>query len=126
MTAPHPHSHLVPLSSVMAQIGAELRMLVAAFGAVEAAVDAIVAESHRKDARTVRDLQNLDLLAQSLQALATFTEDLSASVPQAWQVDTATAARSLTLAALARRLRLSSIAPAADHKPTTSELEMFD
>lgn len=83
MAAPHPHSHLVALPSVMAQIGAELRLLAQALGAVEAAVDGIVAASQRKDARTLRDLQNLDLLAQSLQALASFTEDISASVPAA-------------------------------------------
>jgi hypothetical protein len=53
-------------------------------------------------------VQNLDLIAQHLGALATYVRNLAAQVPEGWAVAPAAAAADVNLAALAHRLSFHS------------------
>ncbi|RYH00947.1 hypothetical protein EU805_15950 [Salipiger sp. IMCC34102] len=102
----------IPLDRLMGRLSAELGTLEAIGGRVEVLVGDLVGQSGRA---VPTDLQDLDLLVQSLRDLASFTQALSRSVPDT-SVDATTGIAMLKL----RRLRdaLSGAAPEtgqADH-----------
>lgn len=109
-----PQAQHVPLARVVAQLGTELRVLGQTLGAVEHAVELLVASSRESDPRAIHGLQTIDLLGQSLVALAQFAEELGSQIPPDWSIDVERAVRGVTLAALAERLRLTSVSAAAD------------
>ena len=109
-------ANYVPLRNVMAQLTAELKFLVRATATVEAAIARIVVDAPTHPPHVLRDLQNLDLLTQSLAALAGYTNELTSHLPEELAVDSGSAAHVVTLAALARRLRIASIDPEIDVK----------
>jgi hypothetical protein len=111
----------VPMARVMAQVGAELRVLGQTLGAVEHAVALVVAASPTADPRALHGLQTIDLLGQSLVALAQFAEELAPRIPSSWEIDVEQAVRGVTLAALAERLRLASTSAALDLAPAAPE-----
>ena len=73
----------------------------------------------------MRDMQNIDLLGQSLLALADYSEILSTAVPDDWQADTDFASKSLKLSDLAQRLRLVQGCKSVGTGSISSELEML-
>ncbi len=111
----------VPMVRVMAQLGAELRVLGQTLGAVEHAVELLVASGSAADPRALHGLQTIDLLGQSLVALAQFAEELAPRIPAHWEIDVDQAVRGVTLAALAERLRLASTSAALDLTPASPE-----
>ena len=126
MAATHTPSHIVPLSTVFAQLGCELRALAAAVNAIEAAVEHLSNAPHLNAARAVYGLQNLDFVGQSLVSIAAFADGLSAAVPKSWRVDTVEPTKALALAALARRLRHASDRTGEATFTAESDFEMFD
>jgi hypothetical protein len=71
-------------------------------------------------AAAIEEAQGLDLVTQSLEALATYLETLARGLPADWTVDAQAAAADLPLAELARRL-LGQAPEAAD----SGELDLF-
>ena len=73
------------------------------------------------------ELQNLDLLNQSLGNLATFLSALSQMTPPEWSVDVQKAVRDITLLNMADRLAgAGQIDPAAAPRHTAGECDLFD
>jgi hypothetical protein len=123
MTAAPLPAEPVALASVVAQLAAELRMLGKTLGAVEHAVEILVASAGTPDSRTLHGLQTIDLLGQTLLALATFAEELSPQIPMEVRIDANHAVRSVTLSALAERLRLTATRVTEDL--ASADLEIF-
>ena len=118
-------THFLPLSRIFKQIGAELRIMEESLGAVATMIDRIVADPRLRDDTMMRDMQNIDLLGQSLLALADYSEILSTVVPDDWQADTDSASKSLKLSELAQRLRLVQGCKSVGMGSISSELEML-
>lgn len=73
------------------------------------------------------ELQNLDLLNQSLGNLATFLSALSQMTPPEWSVDVQKAVRDITLLNMADRLAgAGQIDTAAAPRHTAGECDLFD
>jgi hypothetical protein len=70
----------------------------------------------------IEDAQGLDLVTQSLEALAAYLETLARGLPAGWTVDAEAAAAGLPLAGLARRLLGQAPEAAADN----GELDLFE
>jgi hypothetical protein len=102
------------MTRVIAQFGMELRVLGQTLGAVEHAVELLVSTSREADPRAIHGLQTIDLLGQTLVALAKFADELAPQVPPGWEIDVDHAVRGVTLAALAERLRLAASSAAVD------------
>ena len=91
--------------SFVAKMGAEAVRDALVKTDMEATVDDMI-ERHATvlDARSIQNLQLLDILNQTLLALARFAANTAALSAPEWQVDGAAAATGLTLASLAQRL----------------------
>lgn len=78
------------------------------------------------DSGEVELLQGMDLLAQRLQGLASFSQALAALIPGEWQLDVAPAASLITLSDLQNRMagscRLPGIPP---RQQDEDEFELF-
>jgi len=118
-------SNMVPLTDVLGQLGAELRLMADVLGIVEEAVARIIAMVGERGNAIAGDLQNIDIIDQSLHALSAFIRELASDVPPDWSVDAGLAAKSLTLATLAGRLRFANSPAEAGHA-AASDFEMFD
>ena len=94
-----------PLSMLLAQLSHELGALQLMAADMEATVDDMI-ERHAGvlDARSIQNLQLLDILNQTLLALARFTANTAALSAPEWRIDGAQAIAGLTLASLAQRL----------------------
>jgi hypothetical protein len=93
------------IPALLRQLARELDALQRMAAEMECAVDGMI-ERHAGtlDAASMRNLQLLDILGQSLQALATFAGNAAALASPAWRLDGGAAAADLTLASLAQRL----------------------
>ena len=78
---------MVPLADVLGQLGAELRLMADVLGIVEDAVARIIAMVGERGTAIAGDLQNIDIIDQSLRALAAFIRELASDVPAGWSVD---------------------------------------
>ena len=87
--------------------------------------DRIVADPRLRDDTIMRDMQSIDLLGQSLLALADYSEILSTAVPDDWQADTDFVLKSLKLSKLAQRLRLVRGCKSMETGSISSELKML-
>lgn len=72
------------------------------------------------------ELQNLDLLNQSLGNLATFLSALSQMTPPEWSVDVQKAVSDITLLDMADRLAGAGQTDPAATRPTAGECDLFD
>jgi hypothetical protein len=95
----------LPLPALFSQLSHELAALQCMAADMEATVDDMV-ERHpgMLDARSIQNLQLLDILNQTLLALARFAANASALASPGWQVDGEASVAGLTLAGLAQRL----------------------
>lgn len=116
----------IPLSRLLSQMGVELKRAAATLADIELAVGLVVTAAGRADARMLVELQAIDHLHQTLQALAEFASDIAADAPEDWQIDVDGVARSLKLDALAKRLALAPAGATTDRHVAMSDLEIFD
>ena len=95
----------LPLPVLLTQLSHELGALQLMAADMEATVDDMI-ERHATvlDARSIQNLQLLDILNQTLLALARFAANTAALSAPEWQVDGGAAVSGLTLAGLAQRL----------------------
>lgn len=100
-----PPSPVLPLPVLFTQLAHELGALQLMAADMESSVDDMI-ERHAGtlDARSIQNLQLLDILNQSLLALATFSANAASLASANWTVDAAQATRGITLASLAQRL----------------------
>ena len=97
-------SHL-PVPVLLAQLSLELGALQRMAADMEASVDDMI-ERHGRvlDARSIQNLQLLDILNQTLLALSQFAAGAAGLASPHWQLDGTAAASGLKLASLAQRL----------------------
>lgn len=95
----------LPLTQLLAQLSHELGALQLMAADMEATVDDMI-ERHAGvlDARSIQNLQLLDILNQTLLALARFAANTAAQAEASWQVDGGATVTGITLASLAHRL----------------------
>ncbi len=113
----------LPLSVLLNQLSLELGALQLMAADMEATVDDMIERNAGAlDARSIQNLQLLDILNQTLLALARFAANTAALASPEWQVDGMAAAADLKLASLAQRL-----ARGAGHavKEETDSYEFF-
>ncbi|MEI7598206.1 MAG: hypothetical protein WCJ41_02680 [Aestuariivirga sp.] len=95
----------LPLSVLLNQLSLELGALQLMAADMEATVDDMIERNAGVlDARSIQNLQLLDILNQTLLALARFAANTAALASPEWQVDGAAAVADLKLASLAQRL----------------------
>ena len=118
-----PSAAKLPLAHALRQMGGELRQLSDMVQRMETAVDGMI-ERHAGalDTESIRNLQLLDILGQSLGALASFAENAASLARPAWTIDGRAATAGLTLASLAHRLVGDPLQPAA---AAPSDCELF-
>ena len=99
----------LPLPVLLAQLSHELGALQLMAADMEATVDDMI-ERHAGvlDARSIQNLQLLDILNQTLLALAQFTATTAGLASPAWSVDGHATVDGITLASLAQRLARGS------------------
>ena len=95
----------LPLPALLAQLSHELGALQLMAADMEATVDDMI-ERHAGvlDARSIQNLQLLDILNQTLQALARFAANTAALAAPDWQVNGSDTVAEIKLASLAQRL----------------------
>ena len=93
------------MPALLRQVAHELCALQLMAADMEASVDDMI-ERHAGvlDARSIQNLQLLDILSQTLQALSAFTEKAAGLSSPEWRLDGRAAAAELKLASLAQRL----------------------
>jgi len=93
------------MPALLRQMAHELGALQLMAADMEASVDDMI-ERHAGvlDARSIQNLQLLDILSQTLQALSAFTEKAASLASPEWRLDGRAAAAELKLASLAQRL----------------------
>ncbi len=116
---------IVSLAPVLLQVSAELQSLASVIFVVEETVNKLAGASVSSDVRFFHELQSIDMIAQSLLALAGFNQILANQMPDSWQVDISGAAGSISLAAMAKRLHGASGHPAHDHHFSAGELDLL-
>ena len=99
--------HETPLPFVFEQIGMELTAIADAVHLVEETIGEMVATGPENTKNAILSLQKIDMISQSLRAIANFSMSLSRSIPEEWQVDAPAAAKGVLLSDLARRLGCS-------------------
>ena len=99
----------LPLPTVITQLSHELGALQLMAADMEATVDDMI-ERHAGvlDARSIQNLQLLDILNQTLLALARFAANTAGLAAPHWQVDGSATVAGITLASLAQRLSRGS------------------
>lgn len=116
----------VPLADVLKQISAELTAIADTVGTVEETISRIAHGGGGTDHNMMRDLQNIDMISQSLKAIADYSKCISQSAPEDWAVDTSAAAKSVLLADLARRLSCAPRQVDWGNSSRSGEWEVFD
>ena len=103
--APSAPPHVLPMPVLMQQLAHELGALQLMAADMEASVDDMI-ERHAGvlDARSIQNLQLLDILNQTILALATFAGNVAALSSADWRIDVKAATADLKLASLAQRL----------------------
>lgn len=99
----------LPLPVLLTQLSHELGALQLMAADMEATVDDMI-ERHAGvlDARAIQNLQLLDILNQTLLALARFAANTAQLAPPHWTLDGPATVEGITLASLAQRLARGS------------------
>jgi len=93
-----------PAADIVRRVTRELRDLCAVAAKIEHAVGSLIHVNGGGSANSHRDLQALDVLAQSLDGLAQFLDSAAERMPVGWQFDPTPAAAALKLRDQAARL----------------------
>ncbi len=93
----------IPLPVLLARVAEELGQLGGLAENLQAAAGEL-ARSASADHGAMEDMQQMDLLAQRLQALSAFTDQIGDAAPAAWRVDATAALAAVPLSSLAAKL----------------------
>jgi hypothetical protein len=107
MTMSSSEQRSVGLALVLGTVRLEVASLATMSDEVQETLSELLGTAQLSNTNLVA-VQNLDLIAQHLAALATYLQHLSDQVPPEWEVKPEAAAATITLSALAHRLSLHS------------------
>jgi hypothetical protein len=113
------------LASVLDGTSRELRALARTAIQIQCLVSELALEVAPTDTASLRGLQQLDHLTQSIAGIASFLESLAATAPAGCEVDAVAAARRVDVADLALRLSLADPVPAPLPHRSTGECQFF-
>jgi hypothetical protein len=114
-----------PVKLVLEQLARELRSMDDRLRHIEYAIGHLLENGHTSRNAVVAELQSIDIVSQTLNALSGFSDRLAECAPDSWVVDVETASTDVLLAAVARRLCLPHAAhPVTDHGH--ADVEYFD
>lgn len=125
-TGPGPVSSTdVGLPNLLRQMARELEALQRMAADMESSVDDMI-ESHAEvlDAKSMQNLQLLDIMSQTLAALSVFAEVSATLASTEWLIDAKAATAPLKLASLAHRLA-KGVHPAPDAASEPDDYELF-
>jgi hypothetical protein len=115
----------VTLATVLDGTSRELRALAGMAIQIQCLVSELALEVAPTDATSLRGLQQLDHVTQSIAGIATFLEALAASAPAGCLLDAASAARHVDVSDLATRLSLADPVPVAAAHRSTGDCQFF-
>ena len=117
----------VPLPALLRQLANELGALQLMAADMESSVDDMI-ERHAGvlDARSIQNLQLLDILNQTLLALSSFAECTASLASPSWTVDGRAATAGLKLASVAQRLAKGAGGAAAAVRPPVPEADSYE
>jgi hypothetical protein len=95
---------LTGMPDVLATVSHEVRMLADSAAELQDLIGNLTVADHAAPSTSIYDLQALDHLSQSLEAIAEFLAAVSKLSASSWQVDVTEASRAVRLAELGRRL----------------------
>jgi hypothetical protein len=111
------------MPDLLQQLARELAELQEMVAEMESAVDDMIErQAGTLDARSIRNLQLLDILSQTLSALSAFAGLTAALSSADWRVDAGAATAGLKLASLAQRLARGA---AAEEQEDADSYELF-
>jgi hypothetical protein len=119
-------SPTVPVASVLSCTSRELRTLAGMTNQVQSLISQLVLEATARDATTLRGLQSLDQIAQTIHGIASFLEALAAGAPTDCRLDVVAASRSVNVADLASRLGFAIPPRAITPQAPDGECHFFD
>ncbi len=93
----------IPLPTLLSRLAEELGVLGGLAEDLQATIGEL-ARSAATDAGSLRDVQQIDLISQRLQALSVFTDTIGEGLSGGWRVDASKALAAVPLSALAARL----------------------
>ena len=114
-----------PLSAALANATEEIKMLEIITENLQQLIGDALLSGETSELQGA-ELQNLDLLNQSLGNLATFLSALSQMTPPEWSVDVQKAVSDITLLDMADRLAGAGQIDPAAARPTAGECDLFD
>lgn len=94
----------VPITDVLSRAGHELAELARLLDELQILINPFIQEAARGDPYFLNQIQSFDHIGQKVTGLADFLAALALAAPRGWQVDAATAARTVMLADLSSRL----------------------
>lgn len=116
----------VTVAKVLDGTSRELRALVGTAIQIQCLVSQLALEIAPTDTTSLRGLQQLDHVTQTIAGIASFLEALAATTPENYEVDAISAARVVNVSDLASRLGLGNSTRAiALHKPA-GDCHFFD
>ena len=104
MSVMNSNSDDIPLAEVFKQISVELVAVANTVNVVEETVSRLADDGTDNSRIMMRDLQSIDVISQSLRAIASFSLNLSQSIPGDWQIDVRPATEKVSLSDLVKRL----------------------
>jgi hypothetical protein len=112
------------LSKVLHQLGLELNTTFLDVNEIEHAVAKAYSTDVALKGHSIKGLQRIDSVAQTLRALSHFTQELSKALPSDPKIDVGSTTSSITLSDLAKRLRDCS-GPAATKEVSLQDIDLF-
>jgi hypothetical protein len=116
----------VPVASVLGRMSRELRTLAGMTGQVQDLISRLVVVAAATDASSLRGLQRLDHIAQSIHGIASFLDMLAVTAPANCQLDALAASRAVSISDLAERLSLSDLPRPMGHHESSGDCQFFD
>ena len=99
-----PSEAVLPIPEILVRTGNELRELGEAAEKLQLIISQLLDKVPMDQSENILDLQHIDFLKQSLDALSDFLGSLSTTADNDWQQDVLPATQKIKILALARRL----------------------
>jgi len=117
-----------PLGEVLGRVAVELAQLGEAMGRFQGALSPLLVGCDERigfgDAASLRDIQTIDHVSQTLDCLADFLARVAVQLPVNWRMDSESALQAVKLAALSSKLRPHQEEPAGSLS-IPGECELF-
>ncbi|ACB97182.1 hypothetical protein [Beijerinckia indica] len=115
----------LPLGEVLARVSHEMTHLSKSMDQFQILISPLLVKGHHHDRAFLREIQNLDHVAQKLVCLSEFVNGLAIHMPPQWRIDPNFAAQVVTLAELSATLAASEPAPRRETSVSSGDCELF-